>query len=251
MVRLMAGKYAVVVGGGSPNGIGFAAAQELDRRGFSVIVVDKHISADVASNFSCWEAQVDREFAVANFWENIVGMDYDVRCLVNSAGINIPGKLEDYPWSSFSTTLDVNVKIPFLMCREYVQTFVGAGGPRKVINIGSDAAKDPKSLSFAYCASKAALTMLTRCFARDFAKTEFSFYQLDPSYVGGTNMDLSINNNAAALQQTTPDIIEAYRMSKLPIGRAAIPCEIAEWVGFLSECGNYATGTCISIGGGS
>ncbi len=62
--------------------------------------------------------------------------------------------------------LDVNLKGPFLVCREVAPTLIAQRGG-VVINVASIAGVMPIPLESAYCASKAGLIRLTRALALD------------------------------------------------------------------------------------
>lgn len=83
---------------------------------------------------------------------------------------------------------DTNVTTPMSLLGSWIDVGPPAGGHFVVIS--SNSAHIPRSLSMAYCASKAALSMAVRCAARDLQKAEMDLvvYGWEPGLVKGTPM---------------------------------------------------------------
>jgi len=89
--------------------------------------------------------------------------------LVNNAGASWGGTFEDYPEEGYDKVMDINVKAPFMLTRDFLPLLeAGArpGDPARVIMIGSiDGIFVPTVDNFAYPPSKAAVHHLTHVLA--------------------------------------------------------------------------------------
>jgi 3-oxoacyl-[acyl-carrier protein] reductase len=101
------------------------------------------------------ELNVCDEKSVNNFFSN-----KKVDILINNAGYIVPKSLKDHATYEDVHTIDVNLKGVFLCTIAAHKT---NNNTLKVINIGSSAGTKPRGTWGAYCASKAALIMLTQC----------------------------------------------------------------------------------------
>ena len=231
-----------VTGSGSKNGIGYAICKALSNREFEYVALDVKFDEDVIGDY----LNIADELDIRNYFDEHSLPSH----IVNCAGVNITDEFVNYDMGNFDKVYDVNVRGTFMFTREFIKRAMKFSGPKFIINIGSESGSTPRTNSVVYCSSKAAISMFTKSWAREFAKNGFRVIELAPSLVLDTNMDIYINNAAARLQGKTSEEIKRYRISKAPIGRFAIPGEIAAWVPFLLENGEYANGSCIHIAGG-
>ena len=233
-----------VTGAGHKNGLGYAISEELIKNDFLVIRYDIDFDKDVSgikldiTN----ESEVEKRFDTEPY--------YLPKAIINCAGINITGEFVGYNLEWLKKTFEVNVMGNFIFSREFVRKTLQNESPKYIINIGSDSANTPRTNSFAYCASKAALQMFTRCWARDLAKYGYRIIEIDPSLILNTNMDVYINQKAAELQNKTSEEIKNDRLARVPLNRFATTKELAKWIPFLLKNGEYANGSCIKITGG-
>jgi NAD(P)-dependent dehydrogenase (short-subunit alcohol dehydrogenase family) len=167
----LAGKIAIVTGGGTGIGKGIArafvhegaalviasrnqqqleaAADELRRLGGSVLVVPTDV-ADEAQVVALFERTM-REFGRLDI-------------LVNNSGVFDGGPIEELSLETWRKVIDVNLTGPFLCSREAMRIMKRQGGGR-IINIGSISAQVPRMHSAPYTASKHGLVGLTKATA--------------------------------------------------------------------------------------
>lgn len=81
--------------------------------------------------------------------------------LINLAGLSVPGKVQELPVEKFDLMIDVNVKGTFLASKHYLQLAEENKGGL-IINFASAASKRANGGAPLYCASKAAVTMLSQ-----------------------------------------------------------------------------------------
>ncbi len=103
--------------------------------------------------------------------------------LVNNAGMNIQGFAVDVPVEEFDRIMSTNVRGPFLMAREVAKGMIERGSGGQIINIASIAAKRALPGLVPYCVSKAAVAMLTKSLAREWARFGINVNAICPGYI--------------------------------------------------------------------
>ncbi|MGG6872321.1 UNVERIFIED_CONTAM: SDR family NAD(P)-dependent oxidoreductase [Pseudomonas aeruginosa] len=88
--------------------------------------------------------------------------------LVNAAGVWREGPVENFTEEDFDLVLGVNLKASFYMCQAAIPYLKENQG--SIVNISSDSGRQAYRGSAAYCASKAALTMLSKTLALELAE---------------------------------------------------------------------------------
>lgn len=163
-----------------------------------------------------------------------------VDILINNAGMWPTNWIQDIPLEEWKKTIDVNLTSVFLTSQAFVRHNISRNRGGKILNITSQAAFHGATTGHAhYAASKAGVVALTVSMAREMAKHR-------------------INVNAVALGMVETDMVRKalqknreYYESRIPIGRAAQPEDIAKIVVFMvSEPAAYITGATIDATGG-
>lgn len=170
------GRVAVVTGASS--GLGRATAVALAAAGARVALLARSVSdmddtlERIGSTRGTDEAVTavpidlaDAE-AVAQAIEDVRRRLGPVDILVNAAGTDVPGSIEQLDAAAWDRVLDVNLRAVFLLSKA-VFPDMRAGGGGTIINIGSVAGRRGWSGASAYCASKFALTGLTQAVAAE------------------------------------------------------------------------------------
>jgi NAD(P)-dependent dehydrogenase (short-subunit alcohol dehydrogenase family) len=178
---------------GASSGIGRATARQLAAEGCKVALVGRRsepleelateldgvaIPADVGS------ADAARA-AVATALDALGGLDV----LVNNASALGPvplALLGDTECEAFEVALDTNVLGPFRLTRALLGALAASareGRGALVVNISSDAAREPYAGWGAYGASKAALLHMTRIWDEEAREDGIRFLSLDPGDV--------------------------------------------------------------------
>ena len=252
MTRL-AGKVAVITGGGT--GIGQAIALAFAREGANVAVLGRRLPK--LKQTVCLLRELGGEVeAVALHCDVTKATDTEraieaaedhfgkVNVLVNNAGslsVSTIESITDHEWDELMAT---NVKGPFLMSRAVLPAMRRAGGG-SIINIGSVLGMTAIRDRAAYCASKGGVAMLTKAMALDHAEDHIRVNCLCPSIV-----ESDMTQNLFAETEAGRKARE-YRLATIPLGRFGKPSDIGGLaVFFASDESSWMTGTVIPVDGG-
>ncbi len=241
----------LVTGGGT--GIGAAIARRLASEGFSVCVSGRReaplrevaeeigglaVGADAAD-----PAQARR--AVEAAAERFGRLD----ALVCNAGTGASGTVTEQTLERFNRVIATNLTGVFLSCQAALPYLLKTRG--SVVTIGSLAGLRAGPASAAYCASKAALIMLTQCIAVDYGSRGVRANCVCPGWIGTPMADGEMDD-LAQRRGTDRDGAWALAVAEVPAGRAGRPEEVADAVRWLVAPGaGYVNGAVITIDGGA
>ena len=192
------GKAAVVTG--ASRGIGAVTAAELARQGVAVVLaarstgeidaVAKKIEAagGKASAIACDVATYDDVAAAVEHCTKTYG---SLDILVNNAGVIDPiARLAESDPAGWGQAIDINVKGVYHGLRAALPVMQAQGGG-VIVNISSGAATSALEGWSHYCASKAAVLMLTKCVHKEYADKGIRVVGLSPGTVA-TDMQVAI-----------------------------------------------------------
>lgn len=154
-------RLAVVVGGAS--GIGAAVVARHRAAGTRVVVWDLSDTADVACDIS----DADQVIAATEWTTTEHGVPDTVTI---TAGIGHSGMLLDLPSDDWDRVMGTNAKGVWLSMRALAQPMLASGGG-SIVAISSVSGRLADRSMGLYCASKAALDMLVRVAAAEWAPT--------------------------------------------------------------------------------
>jgi pteridine reductase len=235
-VRLR-GKVAVVTGGG--HGLGQALVRAFADEGADVAF--SHHQSRAAAEAEARrlrsaghrivtgsaDARVPGE--IAGFVEEAAGRMGRLDILVNNVGVFRKATLAELTEELLDEAFDVNVKAAVLASRAAAPHMLRHGGGA-IVNVASLGGIRAWRSHVAYCASKAALIMATRCLALALAP------------------EIRVNAVAPGILDTPrPD--EALER-RIPLGRFGTLSEAVEAVLFLALGAGYTTGTVVCVDGG-
>jgi len=250
-VTRLAGKVALITGGGT--GIGRAIALAFAREGADVALAGRRLEKlkEVAGEIEtqggvglALECDVtrakDAERAVLETAKKLGKLNV----LVNNAGILSVATVEGVSEEDWDRVMAVNVRGPFLMSRAVLGEFRKEGGGA-IVNIGSVLGLVAMKDRAAYCASKGAVTLLTKAMAMDHAHENVRVNCICPAIVE-TELVKGLferGEQGAALRKA--------RIGTIPLGRFGKPMDVAELAVFLaSEESSWLTGAAIPLDGG-
>jgi len=244
----LSGKVAIVTGGG--RGIGKAIALGLAGAGAKVVVcsrTQKEIedAAGEISRLGGKALPLTVDLTANDQLENLVNTTVKefgrIDILVNNAARSFLRSLLDLREDGWDKIFNTNVKAVWLLSRLVAKKMLEQKSGR-IINITTVGAEKAELGMAAYGCSKAALKMLTRCMAREWAQYGINVNAVGP---GLTRTDFSkpIWSN--------PEVAK-HVSAAIPMGRLAEPEEIVGSVLFLaSDAARFITGHSIYVDGGS
>ncbi len=238
----LAGRRAVVTGGGS--GIGRAIASALGDAGATVLVADVDVAT--APVVVCDVADGDAVAALsAEVAERLGGLDL----LVNNVGVAGPtAPVADTDPGEFDETVRVNVGGTFRCTRLAVPRLRASGNP-SIVNISSTAGWLGFPLRSAYTASKWAVVGLTKTWAMELGPAGIRVNAVCPGTVAGPRMDGVFQREADA-RGRTPDEIRALYADQTSMRAFVEGADIAAAVVWLaSPAARYVSGQVLSVDG--
>ena len=167
--------------------------------------------------------------------------------LVNVAGIFRSGSIHDSGLEDWRAVWEVNLDAPLDLMRLVAPTMVGQRFGR-IVNVSSVHARQAQHGCLAYDVAKAGLEAATRSAALDLATYDVLVNAVAPGFVR-TRMSLLDDGRD---ETDTAEFRAIYiDGGKLPLGRPALPDEIARAVGYLAGRDNtYTTGQVLTVDGG-
>jgi len=160
--------------------------------------------------------------------------------LVNNAAVFASAALESLTLDQWDAVFETNARGPFLVAREALPHLRSAHG--RIVNIGSLGASHAWAGHAHYCASKAALHMLTQAMAKAFAP-EVSVNCVAPGWIEfPASPEFSESSGAER---------EAGRFAaKTPMGRNGVANDVAQAVLFFASGPHFITGQTLAVDGG-
>ncbi len=247
----LAGRTAIVTGGGS--GIGRAIAVALGRERATVLVADRDPDGAAetcleiveegghAESARCDVSDEESVEAMFEAADRLAPADI----LVNNAGVGAGGDAVNTTVDDWDKTLGVNLKGVWLCSRAFLRRALDAGRPGVIVSTSSTNAFYAEPESAAYTASKGGVSALTRSMALDFAKHNVRVNCVCPGII-----DTPMTQPMLAAEPD-PDATRRHWGSLHAIGRMGRAEEIAEAVVFLAtDEASFLIGSELVVDGG-
>jgi 3-oxoacyl-[acyl-carrier protein] reductase len=239
---------ALITGGG--NGIGRAVAQRMAASGMTVVVADcEHAAAEQV------RAEVEEAGGTAAALSLDVTMAREVKAAVGEAAqrfgridvlANIAGgsfytkRIEDFTWAEWKVVIDTNLKGTFLMCRE-VAPIMQKQKSGRILNTASNYGVTGSALRTPYAATKAGIITFTKSLALELA----------PAGVLANTVAPGPTDTPRVMEKESPEARKQRWWPQIPLGRTALPRDLAEMYYFLTTPESAAiTGQTFHVNGG-
>ena len=233
---------------GAAGGIGRAVVRAMKDAGATVIATDLAESAEIDGA----DHYLRHDVASEDGWravEALVRGEYGrLDALVNNAGISIVGKIENTPLSEWHRVNAINVDSIVLSAQVLLPLLIEGGKARKggasIVNFSSVGGLRGAAFNAAYCTSKAAVKMLSKCMGAEFAALGYNI-RCNSVHPGGVETDMlgSIMDRYVELGAVASREVAAQGMIRdHPIGRLGRPDEMGGGVVYLcSEAASFVT----------
>jgi NAD(P)-dependent dehydrogenase (short-subunit alcohol dehydrogenase family) len=244
------GLVAVITGSGS--GIGRASALEFAKEGARVVVADINLNAALETvrlilqrgeDAVAVETDVAEPDSVRGLVAATLSAFSTVDVLFNNAGIAVCKTIEEMTIDEWNRQIAVNLGGIFL-CSKYFMPYL-----RKmrgtIINMSSVNSFFVEPMLAAYCATKSAITALTKAMAIDHGNEGIRVNCIRPGYVDSGGAQVYFDT------QADPAAARAAAGKLHALGRIGQPEEIARVAVFLaSQDASFITGAAVDVTAG-
>ena len=241
MAGRLEGKVAVITGAGS--GIGAATAKVFHREGAKVVAADvsglqEEVAKSLGEGCLAVHADVSKSEDVRKMLAAAVETFGRIDILHNNAGIDgAVAHTGEYEEADFDKVWSINGRGVFLGLRYAIPIMLETGGG-SIINTASMASMVAFPGMPAYCAAKAAVVMLTKNAAAEYAGRGIRVNAISPGPI-----------RTAITDSLPPELIKGV-VDATPIGRFGDPSEVANLALFLaSDESSFITGSEMLIDG--
>ncbi len=255
----LAGRVALVTGAGAPDGIGFATARLLGMLGASVAVgattgrvhqraaelraLGIHavgVMADLTDEAQVLRAvgEVVEALGAPTILVNNAGMTSlsAPAITLTSSGGSESGSVGELGYDRWRDSLTRNLDTAFLATRAVLPGMLEQRWGRVVMVASVTGASMAMRHEAAYAAAKAAMVGLARSVAVDYAAAGVTANAVAPGWI-------------TTGSQTADEVVQGRHT---PVGRSAVPDEVAAAIAFLCTPGSsYITGECLVVDGGN
>jgi NAD(P)-dependent dehydrogenase (short-subunit alcohol dehydrogenase family) len=236
------GRVAIVTGGA--RGIGLETAQALKENGAKIVIVDINAEAGEKAakelGFDFVHADLTNSNEVTGLAAEVQSKYGHIDIAFNNAGIAVNANSEACLDEDWHRVININLHAVFYCCREFGKIMLerGKGSIINTASISGIISNTPQPQA-AYNVSKAAVIMLTKSLAAEWAKRGVRVNSVSPGYIS-TEMAKAAN----------PEW-KADWLKLTPMGRLGEPREVASAVVYLaSDASSYFTGSNLVVDGG-
>ena len=241
------GRVALVTG--ATRGIGLGIARALAEAGARVVmssrvpkdeVIEELKAAGLAVDYL--QADMEDAAAPARLIADAVALAGQLDILVNNAGVAQHGETDTFPDEQYRRLMTINVDSVFRACRAAIGPMRDQGGG-VILNIGSISGyiSNIPQPQAAYNASKAAVHMLTKSIASDYAADGIRANAIAPGYI---ETDMTAGGLA------NPEWAPVWK-SMTPLPMVGSPADIGAAALYLcSDASRYVTGEVLVVDGG-
>ncbi len=234
---------------GSSHGLGFAIARGLGQAG-AILVLNGRDEEKLNNAVLLLSEEEHTVYGYAfdvtdeeKIQERIPVIEEEIgpiQILVNSAGIQRRGPLEQIEESAWREVIDINLTGVFLVSKNVAQRMITRKSG-KIINICSLMSEFGRPTTGPYAAAKGGVKMLTKAMAVEWAKYNIQVNGIGPGYFL-TEMTRPLAEDPK---------FDAWIRSRTPAGRWGDPAELVGTAIYLaSSASNFVTGQIIYVDGG-
>jgi len=244
----LGGRTAIITGGSK--GLGLAMASALASAGANIMIVNRNgdegaqaaqdLSAEFGVQAHSFSADISNQAHTEAMAKEAINKFGRIDILINSAGINIRGPIDEVSLDDFNKVMHVNVTGTWLCCRAVTPHMKKASGG-KIINLASTLGLVGLANRTPYTSSKGAVVQMTRALAIELAPFNINVNGICPGPFL-TEMNLPIADTEDG---------KKFVVGATVLGRWARMEEIQGAAIFLSsDAASYMVGSMITVDGG-
>ncbi len=249
------GKVALITGGGT--GIGTAIAERFVAEGAKICItgrrqemLHKVAQALPPGRVATCSGDVTKYEDVKRMVETALTFGGRLDVVVNNAGIDPGGTVTDVDPEVWRRVIEVNLTGSFLIMKASIPHMIKGGGG-SIINVSSLGGLRCLPGMPAYCASKAALIMLTKQAALDYGPFKVRCNAVCPGATRTAMLEEALSPLTETLR-TDVDGVFACISSNVPLRRVAAPDEVSGVCSYLaSDDSSFMTGSVLLLDGGA
>jgi len=258
----LAGRVALVTG--ATSGIGAACARLFAANGACVAATGRNRAAldnlineikTSGGNAVGIAGDVTNDDDVIRIVDETVKTFGSLHVLVNSAGVLKAGATDAVGMDNWDFNVNVNARGAFCFMKNAIPHMKASvqdlpQDTAAIVNVSSVNGMQSFGGCISYCASKAAVDMMTRCASVDLAPSKIRVNSVNPGVVV-TELQKRGGLGEEAYEAFLKRSIEVTHPLGSAVGRVATPEDIAEAVMFLaSDKASFVTGTTLAVDGG-
>jgi acetoin reductase-like protein len=251
--RDLTDRVAIVTGGAS--GIGRGIVERLIADGARVCIADiaypaaMALAETIGDRAFAVDVDMTAEASVDALISRVVQRFGQLDIMVNNAGTIAISPLVETELAAWKRLFSINVDGVFLGSRAAARQMIAQGKGGSIINASSGAGKRGGIFVSHYCASKAAVILMTQSIALELAPHRIRANCYAPGHID-TPMWGEIASQIGKLSgKTAKSVLEEVERS-VPWGRFGTPADVASVVSFLaSDDADYISGQTIAMNG--
>ena len=235
---------------GSTSGIGIAIARRLVKDGFYVVISGrnaergKDVASELGENGCFIQADLVASGASQSLVDSVVEKAGRLDVLGNNAGMDQTNWVLYTPEEEIREAFEINT-FSAIFCLQAAGRAMRDFGGGSIINITSRLASIGVPTMSMYSASKGAMLALTKAAAVELAEHNIRVNAVAP---GMTRTQMFKDWLAS---QDDPEATEREVSAAIPLGRVALPEDVAGAVAYFADPANsYVTGTSLPVDGG-
>lgn len=248
-----AGKTVIVTGGAK--GIGRGIAERFARDGANVVIGDidmdaaRGVAEATGGKVVPIHTDVTDESSVNHLVEETVRRYGSLNFMVNNVGIIFVSPLVEAKVEDWRRILDINVIGAFLGCKAGARQLIAQGQGGVIINASSGGGRHGVPNFAHYCATKAAVIMMSQALALELAPHKIRVNCYTPGHIQTPLWDTIADGFARVSGKTREETINMF-LGSVPWGRFGTPADVANAVSWLcSDDAEYISGQCIAMNG--
>ncbi|NKB27793.1 MAG: SDR family oxidoreductase [Rhodobacteraceae bacterium] len=236
---------------GAARGIGLGIARHLIAQGATVALADIDLDElqaldGLGADSSIHQCDVSVAEDCANLVCDVLGEHGKLDGLVNNAAIVDVSAWDELDIARYEQVIATNQSSVMVMCKVATPALRASKGA--IVNIASIMGMVGSEETVPYSMAKGAVLNLTRCLACDLGSYGVRVNAVSPGFI---DTRMAVLPDGGHEHETDYFKTVYLKHRKIPLGRAAMPEEIAGPVAFLlSDAAAYVTGTNLPVDGG-